>query len=485
MVRPSSKRKAGKRSVKKHSGGMGWRKRDFLTHAEGRVFVRLLGLKSQKEWKAWSKSGQRPSNIPSNPGRVYRGKGWVSYPDWLGCERNKAGRKKCDYLPFASARAWVQQRNLKSAKEWQECSKSGQRPSNIPSHPYEVYRGKGWVSMMDFLGFEGKARAKKGDYLPFESARAWVQQRNLKSQKEWKAWSKSGQRPSNIPSHPDEVYRGKGWVSMPDWLGCERNKGGGQKGDYLPFASARAWVHQRNLKSYKEWKEWSKSGQRPSNIPSGPRRVYQDKGWVSMMDWLGTNTTAGVKRDFLPYEEARAWVHQHCNLKSKKEWREWSKSGQRPSNIPSNPDKAYRDKGWASMPDWLGCERHKGSSKRKRKCPEPASAALQAASSSSSSSSSSPAPAPLDNCAICFEPLCPVTTEIGHLACVHTFHVQCLDPLAHASAGPSTSSRRGVLLNCPLCRKRCRYLPEPATTTSERGASKATKSGHHLAIILK
>eukprot|EP00947_MAST-08B_sp_MAST-8B-sp1_P000731 g731.t1 len=346
-----------KRAAKK--GVHGFIKRVFLPYVEGREFVQLLGLKSQKEWREWSKSGQRPSNIPGNPDQAYRGKGWVSLPDWLGCERNKGGgSKKGNYLPFASARAWVQQRNLKSRKEWEEWSKSGQRPSNIPSSPHKQYRGKGWVSWPDWLGTN--TRPWKGGYLPFASARAWVHQRNLKSKKEWREWSKSGQRPSNVPGNPDQVYRGKGWVSLPDWLGCERNKGGGsKKGNYLPFASARAWVRQRNLKSTKEWKEWSKSGQRPSNIPGCPDKVYRGKGWVSTMDWFGTNTTRGAKGDYLSYEDARAWVHRR-NLKSKKEWQEWSKSGQRPSNIPSNPYLVYRGKGWVSYMDFLGFEGQKG-----------------------------------------------------------------------------------------------------------------------------
>ena len=105
-----------------------------------------------------------------------------------------------------------------------------------------------------------------------------------------------------------------------------------------------------------------------------------------------------------------------------------------------------------------------GGRKRKRSEPAPQQTTPSSSSSPFSPAFSSPCSSSvesLDSCAICFEPLCPITTEIGHLACVHTFHVHCLDPLAHASAGPSTSSRRGVLINCPLCRKRCRYLPPP------------------------
>ena len=50
----------------------------------GEEYVRTLELKSQAEWKQWSKSGQRPDDIPSNPDQIYKDKGWLSWPDWLG-----------------------------------------------------------------------------------------------------------------------------------------------------------------------------------------------------------------------------------------------------------------------------------------------------------------------------------------------------------------------------------------------------------------
>ena len=37
-----------------------------------------LELKGKRGWYAWSKSGQRPSDIPTNPGRAYRDDAWVS-----------------------------------------------------------------------------------------------------------------------------------------------------------------------------------------------------------------------------------------------------------------------------------------------------------------------------------------------------------------------------------------------------------------------
>jgi len=44
-------------------------------------------------------------------------------------------------------------------------------------------------------------------------------------------------------------------------------------------------------------------------------------------------------------------------LKSENEWREYYRSGQKPDDIPTSPDTAYENKGWVSMPHWLGYER--------------------------------------------------------------------------------------------------------------------------------
>ena len=111
----------------------------------------------------------------------------------------------------------------------------------------------------------------------------------LWSKNEWQAWSRSGQRPSNIPANPHNVYRDDGWISYPDWLGYEEQA----RGKVLPFAVARMLVQKLELGSAKEWKAWSSSGQRPSNIPAGPHNMYRDDGWISYPDWLGYGSEGG------------------------------------------------------------------------------------------------------------------------------------------------------------------------------------------------
>jgi hypothetical protein len=133
----------------------------WRSFTDGRAFARGLGLTGDRGWREWSKSGQRPSDIPGDPFKVYRDAGWISWPDWLGSERRVYTKK--EVLPFAAGRAYARKVKLKGVKEWKEWSKSGQRPSNIPASPERTYRDDHWISYPDWLGYgsEGGAAASR------------------------------------------------------------------------------------------------------------------------------------------------------------------------------------------------------------------------------------------------------------------------------------------------------------------------------------
>src|SRR5262249_49966067 len=87
--------------------------------------------------------------------------------------------------------------------------------------------------------------------------------------------------------------------------------------NWRPFEEARAFVRGLDLKSVREWEDYSKSGERPDDIPSNPSLVY--KHWISWGNWLG--------REWRPFEEARAYA-RGLGLRSSGEWREYCKSGE-------------------------------------------------------------------------------------------------------------------------------------------------------------
>ena len=195
---------------------------------------------------------------------------------------------------------------------------------------------------------------KPNKFLPYKEAKEFVKGLQLSNQKEWFEYAKSDKKPNNIPSSPSNTYKDKGWIGIGDWLGT----GSVAPKDkiFLPFKEAREFVKGLQINDQKEWFEYVKSDNKPDNIPSDPRIVYRDNGWMDMGDWLGTGRIADKYKIFLPFEEVREFV-KGLELSNVKEWQEYCKSGKKPDNIPSRPDKIYKDKGYISWGDWLGTGR--------------------------------------------------------------------------------------------------------------------------------
>ena len=59
-------------------------------------------------------------------------------------------------------------------------------------------------------------------YTAFEYAKNYVSKLDLKTSKDWMIYSKSGKRPKDIPSNPQNNYKEKGWKGWPDFLGKEK-----------------------------------------------------------------------------------------------------------------------------------------------------------------------------------------------------------------------------------------------------------------------
>ena len=59
----------------------------ILPFEAARNYARTLGFTRSVEYSAWSKAGERPAFIPSNPWFVYREQGWSGFPDFLGYQR--------------------------------------------------------------------------------------------------------------------------------------------------------------------------------------------------------------------------------------------------------------------------------------------------------------------------------------------------------------------------------------------------------------
>ncbi len=333
------------------TGTVATRKRRYRTFADARTFSRALNLKSGDEWLQFVKSGQLPSDIPSNPQNTYRYSGWLGMGDWLGT--GTIAKKLRKYCSFTEARKFAQNLKLKSQKEWFRFARSGKLPTDIPASPHISYAGSGWNGFGDWLG-TGTIAPRLRVYRPFGEARAFAHSLKMKSSDEWKEFIKSGKLPVDIPANPRGVYKDKGWVSIGDWLGTGRIPV--NKREYLNFDEARTQARSLGLRSSSEWSSYAKSKRLPPRIPPYPSKTFKNRGWQGWGDWLGTGTIAPYLREYRPFEAARAFVHG-MKLKSVNEWKSYVDSGQMPGDIPATPRVVYKHSGWVGMGDWLGTGR--------------------------------------------------------------------------------------------------------------------------------
>ncbi len=193
----------------------------------------------------------------------------------------------------------------------------------------------------------------KREFRSFADARKFARILKLTNQRRWNEYAKSGNKPHDIPSDPQTYFKNKGWTSWGDWLGTGTVDPQEMSKNFLAFSKARKIIHSKNFKSGRDWKNYTNDSKFPKDIPKAPGLSYKNKGWKGMGDWLGTGTIQTQQRKYLLYQEAREHISS-LKLTNEGDWRIFRKSGKLPSNIPSNPNRTYKNKGWKGMGDWLG-----------------------------------------------------------------------------------------------------------------------------------
>jgi Phage-integrase repeat unit len=167
----------------------------------------------------------------------------------------------------------------------------------------------------------------------------------------WRQYAKSGNRPADIPAHPQDVYSRSGWAGWGDWLRTGRIAT--RLRDYRSFKKARTFARSLGLNSNIKWRDYCELGKLPEDIPANPSQTYAETGWTGWGDWLGTGYVYQGLRRYRPFKKARAFARS-LRLKSQPEWRAYCQSGKKPADIPSNPNHVYANDGWLGIGDWLG-----------------------------------------------------------------------------------------------------------------------------------
>lgn len=276
---------------------------------------------------------------------------------------DKEASQPSSIWPYKKAKDFVLSLKLKSAVEYQQWA-AGKlegkpaRPSTVPSNPHQIY-GKEWRGYGAWLGSKRVANFQR-KFLPYDQARVFAARLGLDSYEQWRRYC-SGQiphlskRPDNIPSNPNVVYKNSGWSGIRHWLGVGGPSEGGVS-KMLPFEEARRFARSLGLSGQIAWWQYVAGDRpdlpsRPANVPSCPDVRYKHEGWAGYGDFLGTGNIANHRKTMRQFKEAREYARS-LQLRTFAEWRTWAATKQRPTDIPSSPERTYSAK-WRGWRDWL------------------------------------------------------------------------------------------------------------------------------------
>ena len=313
----------------------------YRSFKEARKFAQRLGLKNGDDYKRYYESGKVPDDIPKCPWAVYS-KEWKGMGNFLGTGNIQSGQQR--YRSFTEARKFARKLGLKDGKEWHQYCKSGKKPDNIPKTPHHIY-SKEWEGVGDFLG-TGFVFARYRKFRSFVEARKFARSLKLKTWGEWKAYTKSGKLPDDIPANPIIGRYEKEWISTGDWLGTGRIAN--QKRKYRSYNDAKKFVQKLKLKNKDGWEAYTKSGKKPDDIPQNLREVYK-KEWEGWGIFLGTGRIANQKvaDTWLSAKEARIVIKKIAKEVfggkpfTQVDWMKAHNAGKIPKNLPKYLDTVY------------------------------------------------------------------------------------------------------------------------------------------------
>ena len=320
-------------------------KLSWMPFEEAREFVRKLNFKSNSEWRIFCSSGSRPIDLPYNPEKIYKNE-WINWGDYLGT--GIVSNQKIIFRSFSDAKKFTKNLKIKSQSQWIEFCKSGKKPSDIPTNPNSVYKNE-WISFGDFF-WTGTVANYYKVYRSFEECMKFVRNLKINSQKEWKIFCKSGKKPSDIPTNLNRTYQSQ-WKSWGDFFGTDTIAS--QFKVYRSFEECKNFVRNLKINSQTEWYSYCKTGKKPDDIPRTINSIYK-KEWTTWGDFFGNGNVANQRKEFSSFKVARAFVHKQ-KLKSNMDWRIFCKSGKKPVELPTNPEKIYKEK-WKGWADFLGKE---------------------------------------------------------------------------------------------------------------------------------
>ena len=385
--------------------------RNWRSFEDARDYMRSLKLNNAKEFRNYyGRKHNFPMDIPMYPDDIYRNKGWKGWGDYLGTGNIASGSIK--YFSYEDAKNYIKKFKIQSVKEYNTLFKKKTFPIEIPNNAQRIYHKKGWVNWGDYLGNNRINNRDKGEYfislkdlrkecrkynlnsyhsytffrkknkkitwpaepmniykglrnngylfgeknyvqiIPYLEAKKFIQKYKFKSEGEFRIFQKSNNlKLKGIPNNCARVYANKGWKGWPEFLG-HGNVATFRYKD-ADFKEVRKIVRKLKIPTKEKYKNVILN--KKLKIPLNPEGVFKSKGWVSWSDFLGSGNISPAQRRKMrmSLNEAKVFVRK-LKIKNTSEWRTYLKSKKRPINLPSMPDRSYKNDGWKNWPDFFG-----------------------------------------------------------------------------------------------------------------------------------
>jgi hypothetical protein len=276
---------------------------------------------------------------PSSPSGTYKDKGWQSYPELVGREKNVF----LDFANFVSEVrvAYAEAENPKQTYKWYQEERLDH--PQWPSAPEKFYKDNGWQSYPELIGRE------KIVFLGFANfvSEVRVAYKQAGSPVSVIAWYREVyKKHRGWPAYPNESYQDTGWEGFPELVGREKV----EFPNFTNFVSevrvaykqagspvsVTAWYRE----VYKKHRGW----------PAAPEQTYSQKGWKSYPEL--------VEQELLNFTEFKNTVKiAYQKAGSPQGIAKWFLDEYKNhSGWPSSPQQVYKDKGWQGYPHLIGRE---------------------------------------------------------------------------------------------------------------------------------
>ena len=375
----SSKIPSSPNTVYKDKGWNGWREwlgYGFLDFYQSKCFVHKLKLKSCKEWKEYIKG--KDIMIPHDPQSFYKDKGWNGWREWLGYDRKFDQNRRKYKINNNFFKYWTHDMAYILGLWWADgCICEKQYRFEITLHKKDSYL------------FEQIAMLMNVDLqlIKYNNCYSFV----ISSKNIYRDIIALGGTPKKslmliFPKIPEKYIADfiRGYFDGDGSIFYAKNDSvyyasfscGSERFLFQLEQELKKQIDNFKCYIYSRYRDPIIRGKKYKDIFSSELKmnanitkrfgeyIYDTPSQLRMIrkyekfQKIGKIKIANKDKVFRDFGDAREFVNS-MGFKNTFEWGLYCKSGKKSFDIPSHPEKIYKNNGWIDWYDWLGKEKPK------------------------------------------------------------------------------------------------------------------------------